>query len=249
MSLSPAISIEGLSFRYPGRRENCLNDLNLKVEQGERFGLFGPNGAGKTTLLHLLTSIIRFREGTISYFGEPFRASSVQKRKLGFVPQEYAFYEDLTPVENLYFFAAQYGLSLRESKSRAEELLDVMGLKKVSGIRVREFSGGMKRRLNLAIGVIHQPVILILDEPTVGVDVQTRHSIIEYLLELNSRGTTLVYTSHQLYEAEKLCNRVALMDEGRILVHDNLDDIAGNEKANRLEALFLSLTGKALRDG
>ena len=166
----------------------------------------------------------------------------------GFVPQDFSFYQELSPVENLEFFGAWYGLKKSQIKQRTTELLEVLGLCEVGKKQVQKFSGGMKRRVNLAIGVMHEPRILFLDEPTVGVDVQTRHAMIEYLKELNKNGTTLIYTSHQLTEAEDLCNKVALFDEGRIIARGELSQLLTENDEQRLEGLFISLTGRAYRD-
>jgi ABC-2 type transport system ATP-binding protein len=167
---------------------------------------------------------------------------------IGYVPQDFAFYPELNPIENLEFFGAWSGLNRQEIKQRSEELLAILGLSDVAKKQVFKFSGGMKRRVNLAIGVIHQPEILFLDEPTVGVDVQTRHAIISYLKSLNESGTTLVYTSHHLKEAEDLCDRVALIDKGEIVAYDHLSNLLTQHEEGDLEHLFLKLTGNAYRD-
>jgi ABC-2 type transport system ATP-binding protein len=151
-------------------------------------------------------------------------------------------------VENLEFFGAWSGLDKQTIKTRTDELLTILGLNDVRNKQVQKFSGGMKRRVNLAIGVIHDPAILFLDEPTVGVDVQTGHAIINYLLQLNKKGTTLVYTSHQLSEAEGLCEQVALIDGGKIIAQDNLDALLKTHNQDNLEQLFLNLTGKEYRN-
>ncbi|MFD2146734.1 ABC transporter ATP-binding protein [Mucilaginibacter antarcticus] len=152
------------------------------------------------------------------------------------------------PVENLEFFGAWAGLNASEIASRTDELLTILGLNDVRNKPVEKFSGGMKRRVNLAIGVIHNPRMLFLDEPTVGVDVQTRHAIISYLHTLNQNGTTLIYTSHHLSEAEDLCNQIALVDEGRIIAGGRIDDVLKAHNHQSLEDLFINLTGKAYRD-
>ena len=244
----PAIEIQDLHFRYPGQVSPCLNNIHLRVEQGESFGLLGPNGAGKSTLISLMTGLLKSSSGTLSVLGKDVSKSNSFRKYIGFVPQEFAFYETLSPLENLQFFGAWAGLRSREIQSRSAEILHILGLTEYEKIAVRKFSGGMKRRVNLAIGVINQPRILFLDEPTVGVDVQTRHAIIHYLKELNQRGTTLVYTSHLLAEAEVLCDQVALIDEGRILVHNTLGKLVDHHEESGLEGLFLKLTGKAYRD-
>jgi len=150
----------------------------------------------------------------------------------------------LTPIENLAFFGAWYGLSPAETKKRTRDLLAVLLLEEFAGLRASQLSGGMKRKLNLAIGVIHRPAVLFLDEPTVGVDVHTRKELIRYLIGLNENGTTLVYTSHQLDEAEALCDRVALIDGGRIVACDDLPALLAMHEQKGLEGLFLQLTGK-----
>lgn len=244
-----AVDISNLSFRYPGNEMPSFTNLNLQVLKGERFGLFGPNGAGKTTLMNLMTGLLTSAEGSITLDGLKVGAHKNRVNKLfGFVPQDFSFYQELSPAENLEFFGAWYGLNSKQIGLKTTELLQIMGLEEVRDKPVSEFSGGMKRRVNLAIGVIHNPEILFLDEPTVGVDVQTRHAIINYLLELNKNGTTLIYTSHQLSEAEDLCNHVALMDKGQIMAHDNLDSLLKQHKQQDLEELFLNLTGKHFRD-
>jgi ABC-2 type transport system ATP-binding protein len=248
--MSPsAVHIEDLSFRYKGQGYHFLDQLNLDISSGERFGLFGPNGAGKTTLMNLMTGIIPHQAGNIWLFGKKVRQHDKSISPLfGLVPQDFSFYQELSPVENLEFFGAWSGLHKIEIGKRTSELLSILGLEDVRDKQVKEFSGGMKRRLNLAIGVIHQPQILFLDEPTVGVDVQTRHAIIDYLKELNARGTTLIYTSHQLKEAEELCEKIALIDEGKILAHDRLTNLLAEHAQDGLEGLYISLTGKSYRD-
>ena len=244
-----AVSIQNLEFSYPGQSSPCLNNLNLIIGTGERFGLFGPNGAGKTTLMNCMTGLLNFKKGSIQLFGNSIILHKREVNKLfGFVPQDFSFYQELSPVENLAFFGAWSGLSKPQIKNKTTELLEVLGLTDVRNKVVQKFSGGMKRRVNLAISVIHNPPLLFLDEPTVGVDVHTRHAIINYLKELNKNGTTLIYTSHQLSEAEDLCDKIALIDEGRILVHDTLDQLLTDHSEEGLEGLFINLTGKKFRD-
>lgn len=243
-----AIEVEHLSFQHSGQSRMCLDHVNLKVPSGERFGLFGPNGAGKTTFMNLMTGVLKFDKGSIKLLGRDIQQKGKAKNSLfGFVPQDLSFYHELSPVENLEFFGAWAGMNKKEIKKRTIELLDVLGLGDVQNKQVGRFSGGMKRRVNLAIGVIHNPPILFLDEPTVGVDVQSRHAIIGYLKELNRNGTTLFYTSHQLGEAEQLCERIALIDKGSVILTDQLDNLLSQYKGG-LEDIFLDLTGKAYRD-
>ena len=244
-----AVRINDVGFTYPRQSASCFTNLNLEVQEGERFGLFGPNGAGKTTLMNCMTGLLKFSEGSIQLLGHEITHHKKAINKLfGFVPQDFSFYQELSPAENLAFFGAWSGLQKTEIKNKTAELLEVLGLTEVRNKKVEQFSGGMKRRVNLAIGVMHNPRILFLDEPTVGVDVHTRHAIINYLKKLNEGGTTLIYTSHQLSEAEDLCNKVALIDDGKIIAHDTLNQLMIDHKEDGLEGLFLNLTGKSYRN-
>ncbi len=195
-----------------------------------------------------MTGVLQPKSGSIHLFGKNIKSGNEVKRCFGFVPQHHSFYPELSPAENLEFFGAWAGLKSAEIKERTKELLSVLGLSHVADKPVSKFSGGMKNRVNLAIGVIHRPQILFLDEPTTGVDVQSRHAIIDYLKKLNSEGTTLVYTSHHLTEAESLCTRVALIDEGKIIAQNELKVLLHEHKQTGLEGLFITLTGRSYRD-
>ncbi len=244
-----AVQVQNLSHQYKGAENPLIQNLNLSVSEGQSFGLFGPNGAGKTTLMSLITGVLKPQSGSVKLLGLDIKNHKKEVRhQFGYVPQSLSFYDELSPVQNLEYFGAMMGLSRKQIKDRGEMLLNVLGLEKVGTKPVKEFSGGMKRRVNLAIGVLHQPRILFLDEPTVGVDVQTRHAIIQYLKELNANGTTLFYTSHHLSEAQELCNEIALIDNGKILAKDSLQVMLKNHEEDTLENLFLKLTGKQYRD-
>jgi ABC-2 type transport system ATP-binding protein len=243
-----AVSVQNVNYRYPFQNKQCLEGINLDIIVGERFGLFGPNGAGKTTLLSLMTGLFKLQTGSISLMEHPVGNRKEINALFGYVPQEFSFYEELTATENLDFFGTLSGLTGQQLTSRITELMEILGLISSRKKRVQQFSGGMKRRVNLAIGVIHNPKILFLDEPTVGVDIQTRHQIIEFLKNLNNEGTTLVYTSHLLREAEELCNKVALIDEGKIIEHQTIEELLVSHNEVGLEGLFLKLTGKTYRD-
>ncbi|GLU56754.1 ABC transporter ATP-binding protein [Dyadobacter frigoris] len=245
----PAIQIDNITKRYKSTREDSLSQVNLQINQSDVFGLLGPNGAGKTTLISILCGIISPSAGSVNYFikGEP--VFEQERRSLvGFVPQEYAFYLELSARQNLDYFGAMYNLSKRELTPRIDELLEALGLSKSADKKVGTFSGGMKRRVNLAIGLIHNPAILFLDEPTVGVDVQSRNAIIKYLEEINQTGTTIVYTSHHMSEAEEFCNRIALIDHGKVIVEGGLQELLVENEASSLQSLFIKLTGEEYRD-
>lgn len=247
--MTDAVNIENIDFDYKGNESNLISHLSLQIKKGDRFGIFGPNGAGKTTLMSLMTGLLPYQSGSIKLLGNEIKNNRDKVKTLfGFVPQDLSFYHELSPAENMEFFGAWAGLNKKQINQKTDELLTVLSLNNVRNTAVKNFSGGMKRRVNLAIAVMHQPEILFLDEPTVGVDVQTRYAIMEYLKSLNEKGTTLVYTSHHLKEAEDLCNTVAMIDEGKIIVHDSLQNLLRDHKQDGLEGLFLNLTGRAYRD-
>lgn len=243
-----AVEIQNLHFHYKDQ-QSLIRGLSLSIKAGDRFGIFGPNGAGKTTLMALITGLLSYQSGTIRIFNKEVDANKREiNRLIGLVPQEFSFYEELTPRENMEFFGAWYGLNNGQIKNRTDNLLEVMGLMQVSDKAVKKFSGGMKRRVNLAIGVLNNPKLLFLDEPTVGVDVQSRNAILNFLKKINEDGTTLVYTSHQLNEAEELCNTIALVDQGEIIATGALHHLLSQHNQNGLEGLFLTLTGRDYRD-
>ncbi|WP_317898295.1 ABC transporter ATP-binding protein [Aurantibacillus circumpalustris] len=240
-----AVDIQELDFTYTNPYHKCFSGLNLQINKGDRFGLFGPNGAGKTTLMSCMTGLLSFNSGSIHLLGIDLKKNPKEVKKLiGFVPQDLAFYQELSPKENFEYFGALSGMDKQSIKTRSLELLDILGLTEMKDKAVHTFSGGMKRKVNLAIGVMHNPSLLFLDEPTVGVDIQTRHIIINFLKELNAAGTTLVYTSHQLSEAQELCTNIALIYEGKIIEHDTLENLFQKHKEKSLEGLFIKLTGK-----
>jgi ABC-2 type transport system ATP-binding protein len=244
-----AIKIQDLEFQYPRQEGVCFKNFNLEISAGERFGLFGPNGAGKTTLMNLMTGLLKYSAGSIRLLDHEINDHPKSINTIfGFVPQDFSYYPELSARENLAFYGAWYRLDKQQIKNRSEELLEVLGLTSVGDRILKSFSGGMKRRVNLAIGVMHKPQVLFLDEPTVGVDVQSRHAIIHYLKKQNESGTTLIYTSHQLEEAAELCNKIALIDDGKIIAHDSLKVLLEKHGHEGMEGLFLELTGKRFRD-
>jgi ABC-2 type transport system ATP-binding protein len=245
-----AIDIQNLTKYYRGNEKPAIDRVTLGIAEGHIFGLLGPNGAGKTTMIRILCGLLTPTEGEITIGGYSLKSDVARIRKIiGVVPQEIALYQSLTARENLAIYGGIYGLSGERLKMRISEQLHKFGLEKSKDIQVGRFSGGMKRRLNLIVGLMHEPHILFLDEPTVGVDVQSKNVIIESLMDINQAGTTIIYTSHYLEEAEILCSSLAIIDEGRIITQGSLNDIREHHNSHaKLEDIFLQLTGKSLRD-
>ncbi|WP_310992942.1 ABC transporter ATP-binding protein [Aequorivita marina] len=244
------IEITQLSKKYKSAENYAVNNLSLTVADGEIYGLLGPNGAGKTTLISMLTSLLKPTSGSFSIHGLDFKTNKNQLRQLiGIVPQEYALYPNLTAFENLQYFGSMYGIKGESLKNSIMEHLEIMGLSKFANKKTATFSGGMKRRVNLIAGILHQPKVLFLDEPTVGVDVQSKNVIIDHLKLINKQGATIVYTSHHLNEAETFCTHVAIIDNGEIVVKGVPSKLIKNQAgAHNLEDVFLTQTGKGLRD-
>jgi len=249
--LQSIIQIESLSKKYKNAEMYSLNNVSLNINEGQIFGLLGPNGAGKTTLISMLCGLVKPTSGHFTIDGLDYQHhSSKIKKIIGVVPQEYALYPTLTARENLLYFGSMYGLKGSDLKEKVIEALDLLGLLKFADKQVQTFSGGMKRRVNLIAGILHKPKVLFLDEPTVGVDVHSKTAIIDYLKALNQDGTTIIYTSHHLAEAEDFCTQIAILDQGQIYAQDTPSAlIEATKEARNLEDVFISLTGKALRDG
>lgn len=244
------INIEHISKKYKTADDFSVVDFDLFIEDKEIFGLLGPNGAGKTTLISILCSLIKPTSGSFTINGLTYQSNKNElKQLIGIVPQEYALYPTLTAFENLKYFGSMYGLHGKHLKNKIEEYLKILGLSQFAHKRIDTFSGGMKRRINLIASILHEPKVLFLDEPTVGVDVQSKNVIIEFLQDLNKKGTTIIYTSHHLNEAESFCSRVAIIDHGKLIITGKPATLISNHQgAHNLEDVFLSLTGKALRD-
>jgi ABC-2 type transport system ATP-binding protein len=230
----------------------AVDDVSFTVEPGRLTGLLGPNGAGKTTTVSMIAGLIRPERGSVLVNGHPLAGDTdPMKRKIGLVPQDLALYEELTARDNLRFFGALYDLSGAALDRAMTSALTLVGLADRAGDRVKTFSGGMKRRLNLAAGLLHDPDILLLDEPTVGVDPQSRNAIFDNLEELKRRGKALLYTTHYMEEVERLADRVVVIDNGKVVADDTLAGLyAGITPggAKSLESVFLTLTGRSLRD-
>jgi ABC-2 type transport system ATP-binding protein len=203
----------------------ALDRFSLTLEKGEVLGLLGPNGAGKTTLISILAGTVRDFTGTVTFQGRNLFADRSLKNRLGIVPQDMAFYDELNAMDNLLFWGGLYDVPRADLKRRAAELLEVVELAGRAKEPVKNFSGGMKRRLNTAIGLLHKPDLLLLDEPTVGIDVQAKVSILEIIRSIGASGTSVIFTTHQLFEVETTCSRIAIMDHGRILAQGTLDEL------------------------
>ena len=242
-----AILAEAVGLRYPGQSTPILEDFHLRVEPGEWFGLLGPNGAGKTTLCAILSGMRRDHQGRVLIHGQSVD-QAIRQARIGIVPQEIALYPRLTVRENLRFFAAMLGLTGERLKRRVDACLAVARLEERAGDLADACSSGMKRRLNLAIGLLAEPDLLLLDEPTVGVDAQSRHLIHQELARINRQGVTILHTTHSMEEAQELCSRVAILDAGRIVRQGAPAELLREGGLSNLEELFLHLTGRQLRD-
>lgn len=247
--METCIEIKQLSKQYQHSAELSLNQVSFSVKKGDKFGIFGPNGAGKTTLISIMTGVLDASQGEVCYLVQGKK--EILKNRLhniGYVPQDFSFFEELTPTQNLKYFGALYSIPSTILKERITDLLSVLGLSHVAHKKANTFSGGMKRRLNLAIAIINNPEVLFLDEPTVGVDVQSKNAIMAYLEKLNKEGTTVIYTSHHMNEAQDFCNTILLMDEGKKIACAPIHELLKEHQEDRLENLFLKLTGTAYRD-
>nr|WP_251139223.1 ABC transporter ATP-binding protein [Exiguobacterium sp. s146] len=203
-----------------------MNDFSLHVEAGELFGLLGPNGAGKTTAISVMLNLYPADSGTIQIFDQSMpKDEQTIKRRVGIVPQHVSVYDQLTVFENIQFFAELYGFNPSEAKQKTVAALDFVELTPHQKKRPPELSGGLLRRLNIACGIVHEPELIFMDEPTVAIDPQSRNTILENIRELNRRGATIIYTSHYMEEVEMLCDRVAIVDEGRIIAEGTQDEL------------------------
>jgi ABC-2 type transport system ATP-binding protein len=247
----PLIEIEKLQFRYPESPAPALDGVSFRVERGLLYGLLGPNGSGKTTLLKLLAGILAAPKGALRIAGAPVETRTSRERsRCALVPQDFAFYPRLSVRENLEFFAGVQGYGGSDARERIAETMRQTALESWGDHRADRCSGGLKRRLNIAIGLLGRPELLLLDEPTVGIDPQSRHFILDSVRSINRAGTTVVYTTHYLEEIQSLCARVAVLDRGKLRAEGSLTELLGGGAgaAGALEGLFLELTDSALRD-
>jgi ABC-2 type transport system ATP-binding protein len=241
------VEVKGLVKRYGAL--TAVDGLSFGIREGEVFSLLGPNGAGKSTTIGMLTALVRPTDGDALIGGLSVRERSRAVRKLfGIVPQEIALYEELSGLDNLLFWGRLYGLRGRELASRVNAILDRVGLAEKARARVGTYSGGMKRRLNIAAGLIHGPRLVFMDEPTVGIDPQSRRAVLDLILDLKREGATILYTTHYMAEAEELSDRVGIIDHGKLLAMGTCAELArgAGGGARTLEDVFLSYTGREL---
>ncbi len=249
-----SINIKDLVKSYNDRR--ALDCLNMEIRSGEIMGLLGPNGAGKTTLLSILSAVFTQDSGTVDIVEKKgFSGTPADfKQNTGIVPQDISLYGDFNSIENIVFFSRMYGKGGKSLRDKTSELLSLAGLEKRSRERIKNLSGGMKRRLNFVCGLVNSPSLVLLDEPTVGVDPQSREHIYSMVRRLRDEGVTVILATHYMFEAETLCDRIAVMDRGKVLMVHTADEYMslfgeklGLEGIN-MEKIFLHITGKELRD-
>ena len=246
------VKLDGLIKKYDNRP--VVDGLSLEIKEGEIFGLLGPNGAGKSTTMNMICSLLKPTAGSVEVFGMDIK-KDINKFKplIGYIPQELAIYGNLKAWENVELFTSLYDIKGKELKGAIDEALDFVGLSEKRSSFAKTFSGGMKRRLNIACALGHKPKLLIFDEPTVGIDPQSRNFILEKIKAINKMGTTVIYTSHYMEEVEAICSKVAIMDNGKIVACGTKDELKNMVRKNpdeevSLEQVFLTLTGKKLRD-
>ncbi|WP_026478146.1 ABC transporter ATP-binding protein [Alkaliphilus transvaalensis] len=218
------VEINNLVKRY--ENNIAVDHINLSIKEGDIYGLLGPNGAGKTTLINTMLCLSRINEGQIKIFGKDLYSQEEEiKKEIGIVPQDVAIYDDLTTYENLVFFGKLYGLKGNLLKNRIDETLEFIGLQDKKKAYPKKFSGGMKRRLNIGCAILHQPKLIIMDEPTVGIDPQSRNQILESVKILNEKGSTIIYTSHYMEEIEEICKTITIIDHGRVIASGTKEEL------------------------
>lgn len=246
MDKETILQVEKLSKYYKGNVYPAVDNVSLAIKRNEIFGLLGPNGAGKTTLISVMCGLFKPDSGNVLFNGSSLHQHLKSLKKIiGIVPQDIALYPTLTARENLLFFGHVYGLSSKFLENKINQCLAILELEKSKNKKINTFSGGMKRRINIAAGLLHEPQLLFLDEPTVGIDVHSKKVIINYLKDINKNGTTILYTSHLIDEAEDFCSYIAIMDQGKIVTSGKPADlISSNKNTKDLEDVFLQLTEK-----
>ena len=237
------VKIENLVKRYKGLV--ALDHLNLEIEEGEIFGLLGHNGSGKTTAINCMLALLKYDKGNITIFGEEMRPDNYKvKQQTGIVLQNVAVFDEMTVLENIDYFCGLYVKDKKEQKKLVEEAISFVGLEEYKKVRPKKLSGGLLRRLNIACGIAHKPRLIILDEPTVAVDPQSRNKILEGIQELNRQGSTIIYTSHYMEEVEQICSRIAIMDHGRSIAVGTKEELKSMIKTGET----ITIEAAALRE-
>lgn len=233
------ILVSNLRKKYD--KIEALKGISFSIEQGEFYGLLGPNGAGKTTTISIMSTIVEPSEGDVNIAGYDFKKNPIDcKKTIGVVPQEIALYNEMTAYENLIFWGSLYNVPQQELKVRVDETLNLFGLADRKNDKVKTYSGGMKRRINIASALLHNPKILFMDEPTVGIDPQSRNLIYEVMEKLHKEGMTIVYTTHYMEEAERFCDRIGIIDNGQIIAQGTLDELRRSSTIK--ETIVISFT-------
>ncbi|MFI5204241.1 MAG: ABC transporter ATP-binding protein [Flavobacteriales bacterium] len=223
------VHVEGVTHSFSGKQ--VLKSLSFEIKKGEFYSLLGPNGAGKTTTINILSALLSPDAGNVTVNGFSLRKNAVNiRRSIGVVPQEIALYEELTGLENLLFWGSLYNVPKSTIRQRALELLEAFGLSDRKNDKLAVYSGGMKRRINIASALLHDPEIIYMDEPTVGIDPQSRNNIYEFILRLQSQGKTILYTTHYMEEAERFSNRIGIIDNGTMLAQGTLNELLTHAK-------------------
>ena len=252
--MDTVVSVKNLTKKY--KNSFAVNNLSFTVQKGEILGLLGPNGSGKTTTINCILSLLNFNSGKIELFGKPMHPDAYNlKQKIGVIFQEVAVFDELTVYENIDYFCGLYISDKATRKKYIADALKLVSLEKFQKYRPKQLSGGLLRRLNIACGIAHKPELIFLDEPTVAVDPQSRNNILNDIKKLRDHGATIIYTTHYMEEVEELCNRVIILDNGKIIASGTIDELkklAKNQtkitQGPTLNDVFLELTGKDLRD-
>lgn len=244
---SPAIEVMDLTKTYPGAQPvQAVDGVSFAAQQGEIFSLLGPNGAGKTTTISILSGLLRPTSGEARVLGRSITREPIAvKSSLGVVPQDIALYEDLSARENLFFWGRMYGLGGKLLGKRVDDVLEVIGLRERQHERISKYSGGMKRRVNIAAALLHQPSVIYMDEPTVGIDPQSRRSILDSVVALKNQGMTVLYTTHYMEEAEELSDQIAIMDHGKIVASGTNAELV--RMVGALDRIRLTLNAESSR--
>jgi ABC-2 type transport system ATP-binding protein len=244
---NPAIIIENLQKKFED--VTAVDGVSLQIEEGELFGLLGPNGAGKTTIINILCGLIKPTKGSCKVGGYDVHEDTVKVKDLiGVCPQETAVYSYLKGSENVDLFGNLYSMNKQMLEARRTMLFETMGLTAEANRQVGKYSGGMKRRLSLIISLIHDPQIAFLDEPTVAMDPQTRHAVWDFIKDLKKKGKTIILTTHYMEEAEELCDRVGIIDHGKLIALDSPKELISRNRVVDLEDVFIKLTGRKIRE-